>query len=143
MKEFVYSKNVLIKAKKPDGNYYPFLCVEEVGLQKRKGTIEIVSVAAGGWDEFEFDRRRGWDVTLRGVCLLNDVSGGWTLSEVWALMDSFDKLDIQMIFTDTANNTLVKSGQVLPSELGITASMGDGGEAAKWNTTMKGTGELI
>ncbi len=142
MKEFVYSKDAIIKAKKSDGLYYPFLCVEEMSIAKRKGVIETVSTATGGWDEWEFDRRRRWDVNLRGVSLLAD-AGGWTLSDVWTLMDSWDKLDIRIIFTDTIGTVMEKSGQVLPSELGISASMGDGGEPAKWNVVLKGTGALV
>lgn len=138
---FIHSKDVLIKAKKADGTYYPLFCVEELSINTRKGLVETVSADGGGWDEWTYDKRRGWELQMSGVSVLSNDSSGWTLADIWTHHESFNTLDIEIYMTDVNSNQVVKKGKVLTSELGMTASMA-GGEKAKWSLALKGTGKL-
>lgn len=142
MENIIYGNNVLIKAKKGDGLFYPFLCVSEVEINKRASVVPTVSATSSGWDEFEFDKRRGWDARLSGAAILSGANG-WTLQEIWAAQDAFQIIDIKFIMTDTAGNVFEKSGKILLNDFVVSAAVGDGGELAKWNTILKGTGPLV
>lgn len=138
---FIYSKDVLIKAKKGDGTYYPLFCVEDLTISTRKGLVETVGTDGGGWDEWTYDKRRGWELQMSGVSVLSNDSSGWTLSDIWTHHESFNTLDIKIYMTDVNSNQIVKKGTVLTSELGLAANMA-GGEKAKWSLVLKGTGSL-
>lgn len=140
MANHVLGKNVLVKAKK-SGAFQPFLCVEEVSVSQTAPLLETVSTATGGWAEWAPEKKRSWEMNLRGVTVLTDASA-WTLSAIWALIDSFASVDVQLIFTDTGGATLTKSGKVFLTELTHSGSVSNGGEPATWDAKFTGTGAL-
>ncbi|MCH5690050.1 hypothetical protein LWM68_40995 [Niabella sp. W65] len=133
-----------MEARKANGNYYVFACVNELAIQRSFGIIEITSLGSGNDAEYMYDRKRNWSATLGGICVLTDlVANSWTLDEIAAIPDTFTALDVRFTLTDTAAAAMVWSGRVLFPDFGITANMQDGGEPAMWNCKLQGTGGLL
>lgn len=131
-------------AKKADEQYYPFACVEEVSIHIVAGIIETTTVGSGQWDEFEYSKRKGWEANLRGVATLEDnLDNCWTQPQVYEAIDGFAKLDLKLFFIDLANRLVTYTCTALLVDLGISATVGDGGEMARWDLKLKGSGPLV
>jgi hypothetical protein len=144
-KDVVYSKNVLMMAKKADGLYYPFACVEEITFKRTAGVLETTSLGSGNAAEYSYDKKTSWTATLNGVMLLQDVRSVkkvWTFLEIQDAVSLFKTLDTKFYLLDTFDDMLTMTGRVLIPEYGFTAAIGDGGELARFNVQFQGTGIL-
>lgn len=138
----VYSSRAVILAKKADGVFYPFAGVEELQHQQRKEVVEEVGMGTGYWAQFAYSRNRNWDASLRGVMILNNLDGAWTAGELEAALDSNAMLSLKILLTDDGGRIMQLEHRARLRDLGYTVSLGDGGEPAKWNVQLSGSGSL-
>lgn len=138
----VYSKEAIILAKQTDGLYYPIACVEDMQHQQRKEVVEEVGLGTGYWAQMAYSRSRSWDVSLRGVTLLTDVAGSWAAAELEAALESNAIMSLKFVLTDEEGRVMQLEHRARLREIGYSASLGDGGEPAKWNAQLSGCGSL-
>lgn len=142
MKKVVHSKKAVVLAKKPDGQWGTLACVEELTHVTFKTTVQVVGLTTGNWEQHEFDRKRNWQVNLKGIALLVDVEGAWTANEISTAIDNHQVVALKLVFENEDGDVLSVEERALLHELGFAAAIADGGESAKWNTSFAGTGPL-
>ena len=139
----ILAKDVILRAKKPDGNYYVLACVSSLNLQINGGMMETTTIGSGHWKQFVYDKKLQWTADLNGVCLLTDlVSGAWTLNELSDIPVGFKVLDIEITISDANGAGTVWEGTALLPDFGVSAQVQDGGEPAMWSVKLQGTGAL-
>lgn len=119
--------------------YYPFACVQEVGLNVSTEMVNTTTADSGIY-RTRIPRLSEWSISLSGVHILRDT----TTTKMFALdliTEQVRKtgLDIKLLWTDTGAYTRTIAGHVFISS---TDFRGIAGQIGKFNAEFPGSGTL-
>lgn len=139
----VYSSNVLILGQKDDGAYYPLACAESIEQSQTSGITQSFASGGDGWEAWAFNKRKSWNVTLRGLSLLVDTTGEkWTVAEIEDGIVNNRAVAIKFLMTGNDGVQLFREVSAFLTDVGISAVLSNGGELAMWNMSLKSSGPV-